>query len=181
VVTAPLKMWHTFRALEMVYADAYNSQLNDRYAGKRDQFRWRARWAYEKLVQTGLGIANDPIPQAATPTLTVVNGNLPDGTYYVTMAWMNRAGEEGASAVTAAIATVSSSFLVQPVNMPVNAAGWKVYVGDAPETMVQQNGSPIAAGQVWQQPNALNRAGTQPGSGQAASYMRPVPRLIQRG
>ena len=38
VVTPPLKLWHTFRTLEMVYGDAYNSQLNDRYAGKRDEF-----------------------------------------------------------------------------------------------------------------------------------------------
>ena len=47
VVTPPLKLWHTFRTLEMVYGDAYNSQLNDRYAGKRDQFHERAKWAYE--------------------------------------------------------------------------------------------------------------------------------------
>src|SRR5450432_360793 len=39
VVTAALKMWHTLRALELVYRDAYNNELNDRYAGKRDQFR----------------------------------------------------------------------------------------------------------------------------------------------
>ena len=41
VVTPALKLWHTYRALEMVYGDAYNSQLNDRYAGKRDQFHER--------------------------------------------------------------------------------------------------------------------------------------------
>src|SRR5664279_3386892 len=38
VVTPALKLWHTFCSLEMVYSEAYNSQLNDRYAGKRDQF-----------------------------------------------------------------------------------------------------------------------------------------------
>ena len=37
VVTTPLKLWHTFLALELVYRDAYGSQLNDRYAGKRDE------------------------------------------------------------------------------------------------------------------------------------------------
>jgi len=181
VVTTPLKLWHTFRALEMVYGDAYNSQLNDRYAGKRDQFGARARWAYEKLVQTGVGIASDPIPQAAVPILTAAAGSLADGTYYVTMAWMNKAGEEGASASTTAITTVSSSFLVQPINAPANATGWKVYAGGAPDSMVQQNVAPMATGQVWRQPNTLNSAGPAPGSGQAANYMRPVPRVIQRG
>src|SRR5690349_21619073 len=48
VVTPALKAWHTFRTLEAVYRDAYHSQLNDRYAAKRDEFRERAKWAYEK-------------------------------------------------------------------------------------------------------------------------------------
>src|ERR1700757_2858539 len=39
VVTPWLRVWHTYTTLELVYSDAYNSQLNDRYAGKRDQFR----------------------------------------------------------------------------------------------------------------------------------------------
>src|SRR5579884_2189039 len=57
VVTPSLKLWHTARSLELVYADAYNSQLNDRYAGKRDQFHQLAKWAYEKLLELGVGMA----------------------------------------------------------------------------------------------------------------------------
>ncbi len=45
VVTPPLKLWHMFLSLEMVYRDAYNSQLNDRYAGKRDEFHGMVKWA----------------------------------------------------------------------------------------------------------------------------------------
>jgi hypothetical protein len=43
--------------LTLVYQDAYYNQLNDRYKGKRDQFQQLAKWAMEKLIQTGLGIA----------------------------------------------------------------------------------------------------------------------------
>jgi hypothetical protein len=181
VVTPPLKMWHTFRTLEMVYADAYNNQLNDRYAGKRDQFHARAQWACGKVVEAGIGIASDPIPRAATPMVTTVSGALPDGTYYVTMAWTNRAGEEGASAVPAVVTTTSSALSVQPVNPPPNVTGWKVYVGGAPDAMVQQNSSPIAVGDNWAQPNQVVAAGAAPGSGQAPNYLRPAPRAIQRG
>src|SRR5580698_1185603 len=60
VVTPPLKLWHTFRSLEMVYGDAYSSQLNDRYAAKRDQFHERAAWAYERLLLLGLGLVKVP-------------------------------------------------------------------------------------------------------------------------
>jgi hypothetical protein len=181
VVTPPLKMWHTFRCLEIVYADAYSSQLNDRYAGKRDQFHDRAQWAYGKLLETGLGVASDPIPRAVTPDVTTANGAMPDGTYYVTTAWTNRAGEEGASAVPAVITIKGGALSVQSGRPPLNATGWKVYVGWAPDTMVQQNSSPIATGETWVQPNQLIIEGPAPGSGQGPNYLRPVPRVIQRG
>src|SRR5579883_946062 len=38
VVTPALRLWHTYRTLELVYGDAYYNQLNDRYASKRDRF-----------------------------------------------------------------------------------------------------------------------------------------------
>lgn len=62
VVTPALRLWHAYRALEMVYADAYNSQLNDRYAGKRDQFHSMANWAYDKLIRIGVGWSTIPSP-----------------------------------------------------------------------------------------------------------------------
>ena len=90
VVTPALRLWHTYRALEMVYADAYNSQLNDRYANKRDQFHSMASWAYDKLIRIGAGVVLDPIPRAVMPGVMAVSGApgaLPDATYYATMAW----------------------------------------------------------------------------------------------
>jgi hypothetical protein len=186
VVTPALKLWHTFRSLEMVYSDAYNSQLNDRYAGKRDQFHTRAKWAYETLVAAGLGMVSAPVPQAATPTVTAAAAPEPGtplsyGTYYVTVAWVNAAGEDGASALPATIATTGSSLLVQPAGAgPITAVGWNVYVGTGPDSMALQNGVPIAIGQSWLQPAPL-AAGRPPGPGQRASYLKPVPRVIQRG
>jgi hypothetical protein len=186
VVTPALKLWHTFRSLEMVYSDAYNSQLNDRYAGKRDQFHTSAKWAYEMLVAAGIGVASVPVPRAAIPTVTAAAAPppgipLPDGTYYVTVAWVNAGGEDGASAVPATIATTGSTLLVEPAGAPPKtAAGWNVYVGTGPDSMALQNGSPIAIGQTWLQPAAV-AAGRPPGPGQRPSYLKPVPRAIQRG
>jgi len=181
VVTPGLKLWHTYRALEMVYSDAYNSQLNDRYGAKRDQFHHMAQWASDKLAEIGVGIVTKPVPQAATPQLTAIAGNLPDGTYYVTMAWVNSAGEEGAGAVPAVITLAASALQVQPEAPPQNAAAWNLYAGDAGATMVVQNISPIAAGQIWQQTAPFVQAGRKPGSGQPPTYLKPTPRVIQRG
>jgi hypothetical protein len=181
VVTPPLKLWHTYLSLELVYRDAYNSQLNDRYSGKRDQFHELAEWACEKLIQTGVGIATRPVPRAATPRLTAIAGGLPDGTYYVSMAWVNAISEEGASAAPAVIAIASSALQVQPGDPPENAVGWNVYIGGDAESMILQNQCPIGSGAMWQQTAALATAGRAPGIGQAPTYLKPIPRMIQRG
>src|SRR6266567_3224250 len=125
VVTPVLKLWHTLRSLELVYADAYNNQLNDRYAGKRDQFHAMADSAYEKLIQIGLGISSSPVPQPGIPNVVSAPGPLgtfplPNATYYVTLSWVNTQGEEGACAVPAAATTSSSTLLIQSGPAPRN-------------------------------------------------------------
>ena len=181
-VTTPVKLWHAFRSLELVYVDAYNNQLNDRYAGKRDQYHERARWAHERLVQSGLGIVQTPVAKAATPNVTTIAGGIPGGTYYVSMAWVNSAGEEGASAPPAATSPVSGTVAVQPGgSAPENATGWNVYLGIAPGSLVRQNATPLAAADTWVQPNRMETTGPNPGGGQKPSYMLPIPRMLWRG
>lgn len=180
VVTPPLKLWHIFRTLEMVYRDAYNSQLNDRYAGKRDEYHERAKWAYDQVIRGGLGIATDPVEQAATPELRPSAGGLADGAYYVAIAWTNAAGDEGGSSVPAMIEVSGSSFAVE-TTAPPNVKGWNVYSGTSLATMTIQNLPTLAPGQTWVQPDTLSATGRQAGGGQAASYRLPVPRTIQRG
>ncbi len=182
VCTPALKMWHTFHTLELVYGDAYYSQLNDRYKAKRDQFRERSKWARNKLIQSGVGIACNPVPRGATPKLfTPPGAELPDGTYYVTVAWVNSGGEEGAPATPACVTTQGSTIVVNPGPQPKTATGWNVYVGAAPDGLSLQNSEPIAPAETWNQTNAPVTGGKAPSAGQAPSYMQQVPYAIQRG
>ena len=180
VVTPPLKLWHTYRSLEMVYHDTFNSQLNDRYAGKRDQYHELAQRAHERVIQSGLGMATDPIAQAGSPTVNAAPGGLTDGIYYVAASWTNGAGEEGASSVPATIAVSGSSFDVQHGPAPTNAKGWHVYVGRSPGGLVRQSLSVLGLGAVWLQTDLLV-LGKMAGTGQAPAYMEAVPRVILRG
>jgi hypothetical protein len=180
VMTPPLKLWHVFRTLEMVYGDAYNSQLNDRYGGKRDEYRARVKWAYNQAILSGLGIATDPVKQAATPVVLASAGGLTDGAYYVAVAWTNAATEEGASSVPAMIEVSGSSFLVE-TSAPPRVTGWNVYSGTSLATMTIQNPQILAPGQPWLQPDTLSTTGRLAGSGQGPSYWVSVPRTIQRG
>jgi len=181
-VTPPLQAWHTFRTLELVYRDAFNNQLNDRYKGKRDQYHELAKWAAEKLMQTGIGIVSNPVAQAATPELEASAGVLAEGTYYVATAWANASGGEGAGAAPATIQlSDGSGFTVRPGSAPVNAAGWNVFVGTSPDGMVQQNTTLLDTGEGWVQSTAPLTEGRRPGTGQAPSYLKPTPRILQRG
>jgi len=181
VITPALKLWHTYRTLTLVYSDAYNNQLNDRYAGKRDQFHRMAKQAYNKLIEIGIGMTTSPVPRAATPSVAATVGGLPDGTYYVTMAWVNAAGEEGAAATPAVITTAASTLLIEPGAAPQTAAGWNVYAGADPNQMMIQNAAAIAPSEAWLQPPLLATGGRGPGTGQSPSYVQPVPRVIPRG
>jgi len=181
VVTTALKLWHAYRTLELVYSDAYNSQLNDRYQGKRDQFQLMAIANRERLIDAGAGMASIPVARAMPPVLTAVPGSLPDNDYYATAAWVNRVNEEGESAIPAAITTSSSSFSAQLGPAPANATGWNVYVGVVPDSMTMQNSVPLDVGVAWVQPVWISATGRQPGRGQEPNYVQGLARMIQRG
>jgi hypothetical protein len=182
VVTPPLQLWHVFQTLTLVYQDCYFNQLNDRYKGKRDQFAQLATWAMDKLMQTGIGIANNPIPQAAAPQLTSIPGGQPAATYCVSVSWLNAEGQEGQASNPSTLSVAAGTVLVaQPVNRPANAKGWNVYVGLLPTTMGLQNMAQMPLDQVWVQAGPVSTLGKGPGCGQAPDYMRALPRLLQRG
>jgi hypothetical protein len=169
VVTPPLQLWHVFQTLM-------------RYKGKRDQFQQLAKWAMDKLIQTGIGIASDPIPQALAPQLTSIPGGLPAMTYCASVSWLNVEGEEGQASNPNTLTVAAGNALVaQPVNQPANATAWNVYVGLSPTAMALQNTTALALDQVWVQAGPVSTLGQGPGSGQAPDYLRALPRLLQRG
>lgn len=182
VVTPPLQFWHVFQTLMLVYQDAYFNQLNDRYKGKRDQYQQLAKWAAEKLIQTGLGVVSDPLAQAAAPQLTSIPGGNAAATYSASVSWLNVENEEGQPSNPATLAVEEGNTLVvQPVNQPANATGWNVYVGISPTTLALQNTAPMPLDQVWVQGTPVSTIGQAPGTGQAPDYLRALPRVIQRG
>ena len=181
-VTPPLQLWHVFQTLMLVYQDAYFNQLNDRYQGKRDQYQQLAKWAIDKLIQTGVGIVAEPIPQAAPPQLTSISGGQPGMTYCASASWLNVDNEEGQASNPSSLTVAAGNALVaQPVNQPANATAWNIYVGLSPIAMALQNSSPLALDQVWVQAGPVSTLGQAPGSGQAPDYLRALTRVIQRG
>src|SRR5690242_3768002 len=182
VVTPPLRLWHTFHTLELLYRDAYNNQLNDRYLGKWRAYTDLSKWASSLLMQTGVGLVSDPIAIAQRPQVDITTGSFQSATYFVQAAWINSRGEEGmASAVASASALDQTSIRVTAQNAPANATGWNIFAGLSIDAITLQNSEPISIGEPWLLPVSGLVSGSSPGTGQAPTYYRVLPRYFQRG
>ncbi len=183
VVTPPLKLWHAFHTLELIYRDAYNNQLNDRYKGKWEQYRELSGWAAEKLLQTGVGITPNPVPQAAAPKLSVQPGGTEEErTIYASVAWVNAQGEQGAASPWELVLVPAGCMpVVEAVRPPEAAVGWHVYVGLSGAELSRQNTVPLEIDGKWVQGEALIEDGPLPTNGQAPAYLRAMPSVLQRG
>src|SRR5205823_925956 len=126
--------------LSLVYRDAFNSQLNDRYSGKWHDYADLARAASRRLYQIGLGYLNDPISRAAAPLLSSVPGTPGTAIYYVATAFVNVLGQEGEASETLTFTTPDGSQLVvRPAGAGANAVGWNVYAGVTPDILLQNS------------------------------------------
>jgi len=174
VVTEPLKKWHVFHTLGLVYRDAYNSQLNDRYEGKWKEYERRARWAEQALYRIGVGVVGEPLVQADKPMLSSVAGPLPGATYYARATWVNAAGEEGSASELAVLSTGGNTLLVaEAASPPANARYWNLYAGVSIGNVTLQNEAPMKLSQAWTEPASGLKEGRQPGTGQAPErYLR---------
>src|SRR5689334_4464041 len=96
VVTPPLKRWHAYKTLELVYRDAHSNQLNGRYQGKLTEYKRLVRDASNALFEAGIGIVGKPVPKAGQPLLTATPGNFSGAQYYLRTSWIGTSGQEGA-------------------------------------------------------------------------------------
>jgi len=182
VITRQLKRWHAVHTLEIVYRDAFNNQLNDRYQPKFLEYRQLARNAREHTFHFGVGLALIPIPQAQTPVLSAVAGLIPETTYYVRASWVVASGQEGEpSEMTAYGAPAGALPVVQMVNPPAVVTGFNVYLGLTPDALALQNPTPVPVGQSFILPDTGLRAGAAPGDGQSADVYISGAWMLRRG
>lgn len=181
VVTGPMRQWHVHKTLALIYRDAYNNQLNDRYKGKWQEYEQLAKASQTTCLQIGIGLVADPAAKAPLPTLASVTGPGSGGTYYVAVTWVNAAGQEGAPSEFTTLATSDGQQLVVTVSgAPQNVTGWNVYVGLSPSTSTLQNASPLATDSSWAMTSGLTAGAALPG-GQRPSWFVTDHRMFERG
>jgi hypothetical protein len=182
VVSPQMKRWHALHTLAVVYRDAYNNQLNDRYKNKWDEYRELARGAKERTLEYGIGLVSAPVPRAGTPALGATAGTLAGTIYYAQVSWVSATGQEGSASPATTFQTADNSGLtVAAVNAPTVAAGWNVYLGPTVSTLTLQNSSPLAIGATFTLPGSGLASGLSPGDGQAADMFVTGGRILRRG
>src|ERR1700687_2669910 len=88
-VTGPLRQWHIHKTLALVYRDAYNNQLNDRYQGKWTEYEQLAKASAQTYYQIGVGLVAATVPKAAAPLLSSAAGTAAAGMFYVAVTWVS--------------------------------------------------------------------------------------------
>jgi hypothetical protein len=182
VVSPQMKRWQGLHTLAVVYRDAYNNQLNDRYLSKWDEYRELARGARERTYEFGIGLVPAPIPRAGIPVLGVGAGSLAGGLYYAEVSWVSATGQEGSASLATNFQTTDNSALtVAAGNAPAVAAGWNVYVGLTVSTVMLQNSAPLGIGATFTLPGSGLVGGRCPGEGQAPDMYVTGERILRRG
>jgi len=181
VVTDPMRQWHVHRTLSLVYRDAYNNQLNERYQGKWAEYEALAKASERTYFQIGVGLVADPVPKAATPTLSSVEGTAAGGVFYVAVTWVNASGQEGAPSDFAPLVTTNGQQLLVTVGMmPQNVTSWNVYVGTSLATLNLQNQGPLGTSSSWTMSSGLNPGAPLP-DGQQPTWFAVDHRVMERG
>lgn len=180
VVTEPLKQWHVHKTLALIYRDAYNNQLNDRYQGKWTEYEQLAKASAQTYFQLGVGLVADPVAKACAPVLSTVAGTAAGGMFYVAVTWVNASGQEGAPSSLAQSGTSAGQQLVVTVgSAPPNVTSWNVYVGTSPAALNLQNQS-AAAISSWTMTSGPN-PGTPIPMGQVPTWFIVDHRVMERG
>jgi len=182
VVTDPLQQWHAMRTLSMVYRDAYNNQLNDRYQKKWLEYQALEQGAKDLLYVIGVGLVGYPLPAPAAPALTFQPGTGPGGTFWAQVTWVNQLNQESAAGqVTTISITPGTELMVTAPPAPQFATGWNVYVGTLPTATALQNATPNALGAVWTMAAGALAPGNAPGAGQVPDYYVMDTHVLPRG
>jgi hypothetical protein len=183
VVTRQLKRWHALYTLSIVYRDAFNDQLDDRYMAKWNEYLLLARGARDLTTQYGIGLAMTPIPQACAPVLNSVPGLLAATVYYVRISWISATGAEGtpSNAIAYEAPVASLVTVTNGATIPAVATAFNVYMGLTEFTTTLQNAPPVAIGSTFTEAASGLVAGVAAGLGQQPDTYITGGSVLRRG
>jgi hypothetical protein len=185
VVTPSLRRWLSFESLSRFFAEAYNIQLNSRFQGKWAEYQQESAAARDIVAHYGIGIVYHPLPEPATPSVTVGAGSLVAQSLFVQTAWLDGSGSESAASPVNGLLLADSSGITVAMaetgtQIPQTATGWNVYLSSSETGPALQNSAPLALGANWSLPSGGVISGPAPTGGQAPDVHVPIANRIRR-
>jgi hypothetical protein len=181
-VTRQLKRWHAVHTLEIFYRDAFNTQLNDRYRAKFQEYQKLTRNARERTFHFGVGLSLTPLPRAPRPVFSAVAGTIPQTLYYARASWAGTDGQEGAPCeMTSYEAPAGSLPVAQMTDPPATATGFNVFLGLTADAVTLQNTTPVPIGQAFTLGGTGLVGGRAPSEGQAGDIFISGAWMLRRG
>jgi hypothetical protein len=183
VINEALVHWHCLHTLELIYRDAYNSQVNDRYLGRWKEYSKSANHAGATATALGIGMVGSPIPKANAPVVTTeAGGGLGTRSYYVSISWQAANGLTGELSQPAVIsAPLSTLVRVAAGEAPAAACGWYVYASESENDLRRQNVAPLAPGAAWLEPGTGLRSDLPAIPMQSPDWYVRTDRVLRRG
>lgn len=183
VITDPLRLWHIFHTLAIVFRDAYNRKLNDKYRPKWEEYRELAKSANGQYLTIGVALVWNPLPAPGPPALDgVAGGDLPVTNYFVCTTWVNASGQESASSPIVAKSLAAAQLpRILPASPPAQAIAWYPYASTLYNQRRRQSDTPLSLSSSWTMPASGLISGAATPSGQPPDLVRTLPRTLQRG
>jgi hypothetical protein len=183
VVSPTILHWHCLHTLELIYRDAYNSQVNDRYLGKWKEYSQASSRARATATALGIGIVGSAIPRGTAPSLSSqAGGALGSRSYSVAICWQAANGSAGEQSQPVVIsAPLSSLVFVVAGEAPAGATGWHVYASESDNDLRRQNVLPLAPGATWLEPETGLRSDLPAIPMQTPDWYVRTDRVLPRG
>jgi hypothetical protein len=183
VQTEQMAHVHSLHTLALLFRDACNSQLNDRYKAKWREYGSEADAALRRLFETGIGVAVNPVPRAEIPLITMFAGGvLPARTYAISIAWVGQAGRAGLQSLPVLVEVAPGMLVsVAAVKPPAGVSGFVVNAGETEEQMTRQNVAVVRTSEEWREPVSGTRRDLPMWLSQTADYHVANRRQILRG
>ncbi|HYP12584.1 MAG TPA: hypothetical protein VEQ63_01565 [Bryobacteraceae bacterium] len=155
VVTDALLHAECLLVLELIYRDAYNTAINDRYHGKKQEYLRRSNEAVRRLMEIGVGMTATPLRRPAEAAVgTLPSSATVPASCYVSVAVQRGEVTSSWSEPVLHEAPAGSSLGVSSPARNELADGWTVYAGPTQEKLFRQTPTAVPFGTIWLLPES---------------------------
>lgn len=179
LVTPLLKQWHAATSLALIYSDAFGNQRNERFQIKADRYARESLTARLAYFEAGVALVTEPIPKCEQPEIMLATGAT--DTIWMSAALVNMSSTEGEPSGPTVIGIHTGATVQLREFRNRGSWRWNIYLGNKPDQLALQNGTPIPAGSSWTYQGTLDPDGPAPQGGQTADVILADDRRLLRG